>query len=256
MSAGEIHVRMQKYKKIVPIIFLAVYLLTGCASVRPVSGDLAGAGRDAAEGNEHLPSSFTVCVDAGHGFEDIGTSSSYLGDKTEKDITLFVALYLKDALEQFGYTVILTHDGDSFPKTSTDDGNKLFNPQERTAYANTLAIDYFVSVHCDSYTADSSVSGTRVYCCKGTSYAKESLNASRYIADAVDAAYPNARSVVVREMSEKEAYYVIRETKMPSSLIELGFVTNPTDAANMLDDAWCRTTAQAIAEGINRFFTE
>ena len=253
MSEGKIHVRMQKYKKIVSIILLAVYLLTGCTAVRPVSGEPGpGAGREAAEGREP----FTVCVDAGHGFEDVGTSSSFLGNKTEKDITLSVALYLKDSLEQFGYNVILTHDGVTFPKTAEDDGNKLFNPRERTAYANTLAIDYFVSVHCDSYMADSSVSGTRVYCCQGTSYAKESLNASRHIADAVDEAYPDARSVVVREMSVKEAYYVIRETKMPSTLIELGFVTNPTDASNMLDDTWCRTTAQAIAEGIDRFFTE
>ena len=100
------------------------------------------------------------------------------------------------------------------------------------------------------------MNGTRVYCCKGTSHAKDSLNAARHIADAVDEAYPDARSVVVREMAEKDAYYVIRETEMPSSLIELGFVTNPTDAANMLDDTWCRTTAQAIAGGIDRFFTE
>ncbi len=198
----------------------------------------------------------TVCVDAGHGFDDIGTYSDYLGDITEKDITLPIALYLKEALEAEGITVIMTHDGESFPKTSVDDGNKLFNPQERVAYADTLNIDYFISIHCDSYASDSSVNGTRIYCSKGTKYSEDSVKAAQMITDSINLAYPDAKKSVLREMSRKEAYYVIRETKVPSALIEIGFVTNRTDATNMLNDAWRKGLAQSISDGIVCFFAE
>ena len=67
---------------------------------------------------------------------------------------------------------------------------------------------------------------------------------------------PNAKKTRVIEKDFEDAYYVIREAPVPSSLIEVGFVTNPTDAANMLDEAWRRTIAKGIAAGIDSFFAE
>ena len=249
--------RVSWYLYILICTALLFFILTGCASVRQVGGEpSSGAGRNAVTLEAERNKSITVCVDAGHGFEDIGTFSDYLGDITEKDITLPIALYLKEALETAGITVIMTHDGEKFPKTSIDDGNKLFNPQERVAYADTLDIDFFISIHCDSYAADSSVNGTRIYCSKGTIHSGESVKIAQMITDSINLAYPDAKKSMLKEMNRTEAYYVIRETKVPSALIEIGFVTNRTDAKKMLDDDWRCGLAQAISDGIVSFFTE
>lgn len=233
---------------------LTALLLSACAAVRPVSG---GIGRESSEvRNPDDPDSITVCVDPGHGFDDIGTDSELLGTYTEKDITLSVALALKEELEQKGIRVVLTHDGVTFPKTVIDDGNNLFNPQERISYADTQPIDYFVSIHCDSYAADSSVNGTRIYYCKGTGYEKDSGRIADKIRSAVNRTFPEAKKAAVRAMENENAYYVIRNAAAPSSLIEIGFVTNPNDAGNMLNEEWRAGLAAAIAEGIADFFAQ
>lgn len=197
----------------------------------------------------------TICLDAGHGFGDVGTDSAFLGDKSEKDITLPIVLKLKDKLEALGFTVILTHDGQTFPKSAIDNGDNLFNPKERISYAHTLNIDYFLSIHCDSYEADSSVKGTRVYYSMGTPYESDSSTAAVKITKGINDALPNAKKTVIRNMEFDSAYYVIRMSHVPSALIEIGFVTNQTDAENMLSEDWQNMFADGIANGLNDYFT-
>jgi len=241
------------------VLFSALLLfcafLTACRQSVPALVEPAeGAGREGHTFAE--PHRITICVDAGHGFDDIGTSSPYLDDLAEKDITLDIVLQLRDFLEEKGFNVLLTHDGSVFPKTVLDDGNNLFNPKERIAYADTLDIDYYISIHCDSYEADSSVRGTRVYYSQGTPYTKKSARAADDICAALNTAFPDDKKCISKDMAMDKAYYVIREAKVPSALIEIGFVTNPDDAKKMCSEAWRDSFASAVADGIALFFTE
>lgn len=197
----------------------------------------------------------TICLDAGHGFDDIGTDSAYLGEKAEKDITLAVVMKLRNKLEALGYNVILTHDGVTFPKSAIDNGDRLFNPKERISYAHTLNIDYFLSIHCDSYAADGSVKGTRIYYSMGTPYEGDSASAANKLMKGINSALPNAKKTIVRNLEFDSAYYVVRMSHVPSALIEIGFVTNPTDAANMLDDVWQNSLTDGITAGLDDYFT-
>ncbi len=238
-----------------PALILCLSLLSACRTAIPASSEpSAGVGREGGEFSTN--GTLTVCVDAGHGFDDIGTSSSYLGGLNEKDITLDIVLTLRDCLEEKGIQVILTHDGTAFPKTLADDGNNLFNPQERISYADTLDIDYFVSIHCDSYEADEAVQGTRVYYSNGTKHTEMSAGAAKAIQDMVNEEFPDAKKCITKDMAKDNAYYVIREAKVPSALIEIGFVTNRQDAENMISEQWRDSFAAAVAEGIYAFFTE
>ena len=198
----------------------------------------------------------TICVDPGHGFGDVGTTSAYLGEWGEKDVTLSIATMLAEELEARGYRVHMLHDGVTIPDSAKDDGNNLFRPAERIESVRDADIDYYVSIHCDAYAADESVMGTRVYYANGTSFTKKSKSAANDIKSAINDLLPDAKPTRVIDKSYEEAYYVIREAPVPSSLIEVGFVTNPTDAKNMLDEAWRRAIAQGIAAGIDAFFTE
>ena len=60
------------------------------------------------------PPKATVCIDAGHGFADVGCESDYLRGY-EKDVTIKIAKLLKAELESRNIKVILTHDGKKFP---------------------------------------------------------------------------------------------------------------------------------------------
>ncbi len=195
----------------------------------------------------------TICVDPGHGFEDGGTGSEFLGDALEKDINLSVANKLKEHLETLGFDVIMTHDGEKFPVTAIDDGNNKFRPEERVSYANSLGdkIDYYVSIHCNAFD-DDSVHGAIVYYYDGTAK-------GTFVDEEAAVSITNSLGENIEDLKVSTnigPYYVIRFTQVPASLIEMGFVTNQDDAEHMLDDEWQNNFAKAIAEGISDFYTE
>ncbi len=196
----------------------------------------------------------TVCLDAGHGFGDGGTGSDFLGEVLEKDITLSVTMLLKEKLEAMGFRVFLTHDGKEFPLTILDDRNNLYNPRERVSYAKTLDLDLFVSIHCDSYPTDPSVRGTRIYYSTGTSFASKTASVATNIKNGINDALNDTKKAVTRGMAHEDAYYVVRENRVPSVLIEMGFVSNETDATNMLNRSWHDMLATGIANGILNYF--
>ena len=203
------------------------------------------------------PHNITICIDPGHGFDDSGCSSDLLPDSTEKELTLLFSNLIKNKLEQLGYTVVMTHDGNTFPQEFNENGNNKYSPEERTAYANSLDIDYYMSIHCDSYDDDYSIGGTRIYYCesdrKKQSYSDAVANAIQF---RLNQAFPNDKEAAVHNMKVSESYYVIRETYAASSLIEIGFITNAADVRKLTDEEWQKTFSVAVAEGIDDYFSE
>lgn len=197
--------------------------------------------------------SIVICVDPGHGFDDNGTSHENIGTNFEKDITLSVSNKLKDCLTSRGYTVVMTHDGETFPKTSIDNGNNKFSPQERVSYANSIKIDYYVSLHCNSFESNTDVSGVRIFYYEGIDKpSKASAEVAESIRSKIKENYPDD----TEPTSEIFNYYVVKYTKVPASLIEMGFVTNKYDAENMLDSEWQDTFAKTVAEGIDDYYKQ
>jgi len=196
----------------------------------------------------------TICIDPGHGFDDVGCSSTYLTDgKEEKDMTLQYAKALQEALEQMGYTVLLTHDGNTFPEEFNTYKNNIFSASERAAYVNSLDVDYFVSLHCDTYDDDDSIGGIRVY------YYDSSVKTDTYsgaVANSISAylakEFPDAKAPAVHD---NQSYAVLRETTAAAALVEIGFISNRTDAENIQNPAWQEKFIAGLAAGINGYFT-
>ncbi len=234
---------------------------TGAEAVRekPVSVKAAdpgvGVGRIMPESAD--PKAFTICIDPGHGFMDNGTGEGYFQNGVyEKDVTLEIAKKLNEELISLGFDTIMTHDGITFPTPAEDDGNEKFKPEERISYANTLDIDYYISIHVNSYPQDTSVSGLRIY--YEQNWRKEntySETIAREIADAIYNEMPDAPEPILADQSVA-SYAVVRETKAAASLIEVGFCTNPTDAENMLNDKWQSRVAAGIANGLLNYYNE
>ncbi|MBQ3064808.1 MAG: N-acetylmuramoyl-L-alanine amidase [Clostridia bacterium] len=206
---------------------------------------------------------WVVMLDAGHGFDDIGTASQLLGETNEATVNLDIALRAQRFLESMGVTVIMTHDTNAVDgRISAADGGEpplrnlvLLTPQDRADLANGQDIDLFVSIHCDSIPDNPNVSGMRIYLHQNDTMTKERNSATMALATNIANAFglmmgDSAPKPLVKDMTEDQAYYVIREIGVPSVLCEVGFVTNQTDAANMLDPAWREDAAKGIVDGV------
>lgn len=213
---------------------------------------------------------WSIMIDPGHGFDDIGTSSALLGDVNEATINLDIALRVRELLaEHSDIMTIMTHDDNAVDgRISAADGGEpplnhlvLLTPEDRAALGNGQDIDLFVSIHCDSLPSNSDVSGMRVYY-YDSGETDTPLNRGR---EALAAHIANqfglhmdddAPIPMIKTMTEDNAFYVIKKMDVPSVLCEVGFVTNTTDAANMLDEAWRQAAAMGIAEGILAYVSD
>ena len=199
---------------------------------------------------------YTVCVDPGHGFYDGGCGEGFYSDGTlEKDITMAIATKLTERLSLLGYTVIQTHDGVNEPAQDTN-MNHIFSATERVIYANSLDIDYLVSVHVNALDSDTSVKGMHIY------YQQSSVKQNTWGAAACDSIaksiveeVPGAKKPIIKDGTDPNTSFALtRDVTAASSLIEVGFVTNEEDAENMIDPDWQQVVANAIADGIDNFF--
>jgi N-acetylmuramoyl-L-alanine amidase len=172
----------------------------------------------------------TVVIDAGHGGHDRGGGP---GQRIpEKPYTLDVAQRLRSILSNAGYRTVMTRDGDYFVTLGG-----------RCAVGNGQRDSIFVSIHFNS--------------------------APREGADGIETYYYSSRagglaSAVHREVVRvagtenrgvrRRAFYVIRRTRCPSILCELGFLTNRAEAKRITDSSGYRQQlAEAIARGIQKW---
>jgi N-acetylmuramoyl-L-alanine amidase len=174
-----------------------------------------------------------VVVDAGHGGRDVGAVGNGV---FEKDIVLAMSLRLGQRLQRLGFAVVYTR--------TTDVEIDL---EPRVEMASRVQGDVFISMHANSLAARSqSVSGVETFYAPRSQVGQElaTLVQSEIIAAtrAVDRGAKTAR------------FFVLVRTPMPSILVETGFVTNPTEAANLNTPAYQERIAEAIARGVDRFF--
>ncbi len=178
-----------------------------------------------------------VVVDAGHGGKDGGSVGP--DGALEKDDNLNMAKALKAALEAKGITVYMTRDGDSFPSL-----------EERAALANSKNADLLISVHRNEYSADSGVRGYEAWI-HSTKPAKSTDIATRIQSALVAAGISRDRGVKNGTQESPGTNYAVNsQSKCPSVLLEMGFMTNAGDNAMFRNNAGklAEAMAQAVLE--------
>ncbi len=214
-----------------------------------------------------------IVVDAGHGGHDPGASGA--GGTKEKDVVLQIALKLAHKLrEELGLDVVLTRSTDVFLEL-----------QERTAIANKVGADLFVSIHANA-SLNRNSAGIETYYLNlaktekaaqlaakenGTSLEKVSLlqavlfdlmanyklNDSAHLADDVQKAVfhrVSSRYPAVKNLGVKQGpFYVLVGATMPSILVETAFVSNEREEERLKDAQYQETTAEGIMEGIRAY---
>jgi len=212
----------------------------------------------------------TIMIDAGHGGKDPGAQGCGL---VEKDVNLRMALILGQVFKERGFNVVYTRTTDVFLAL-----------EERTALSNAKKADLFLSVHCNAHT-DPGMSGLETYSLNLartpdavrvaarensvsdknisdlqmiltdlmlTSKIKESLDLARGVHKTGLASI--RRKWTVADHGNREApFYVLMGAKMPSALIEIGYITNKTEAARLSGDAYLKILARGIADGVQGY---
>lgn len=176
----------------------------------------------------------TIVLDAGHGGVDLGACGRQ--GTREKEINLEVTLYLKDLLEDAGARVVLTRDDDSY-----------ISLYERAFTANYLTTDLFLSIHTNNH-PDHNVRGIEVYYYPGRT--EGAHLAGKVVNEMVTATGLKSLGVKTND------FVVIRETQMPSILVELGFLSNFEEESKILTPEFRRNAARGIFQGIIDYYSE
>ncbi len=213
----------------------------------------------------------TVVVDAGHGGRDPGAIG--VGGLREKDVTLRLAKALGRALEQQGFRVVYTRRDD-----------RALSLEERTVLAESAGGDLFVSVHANA-SRRRSVHGIETFYLD-ENYERHSLNLaarengiprnevnvlqktlahlhmeevsphSRLLAEAVQNQMVKGLKGKKRPANlgvKKGPFYVLFLSNMPAVLVEVGFITNRSEAKWLQDNGYLTAMAKQIAAGVAHY---
>lgn len=171
-----------------------------------------------------------VVLDAGHGAKDSGAVG--VTGKYEKKFNLAIVLKAAELLKKENkIDVVLTRSDDTFLEL-----------KERVAIANNLKADLFISVHANS-ASSSSASGTETY--------YERVD-SKALANVMHKYLVQATGLTDRGVRYGN-FHVIRETKMPAVLLEVGYLSNKTDEALLFTEALQNKVAASIVSGIKEY---
>lgn len=213
----------------------------------------------------------TVMIDPGHGGKDPGAIG--YRKMREKDVNLRFALILGKTLQNRGFRVLYTRTSDVFVPL-----------EERTAMANVKKADLFVSVHCNAH-EKSSMSGFETYylnlarsaAAKRVAARENAITAKRIsdlqfiltdlmlnskMKESKDLAYAVHKTTLskirrnyrITDHGVRTApFYVLMGAKMPSILVELGYITNSTEAKRFQSRTYLNRKAEAIADGIGAY---
>lgn len=169
---------------------------------------------------------YSMMLDAGHGGRDPG--AVYQG-RQEKDDNLSLVLDIGEILQENGVDVEYTRTTDIYQ-----------TPYEKAMIANRAEVDFFLSIHRNSYPTDNQVSGVEslVYDLSGLKYEMaQNINEQLETVGFVDLGVKARPNLVV-----------LRRTQMPAVLVEVGFINSNTD--NQLLDENFDAVTQAIARGV------
>ena len=169
---------------------------------------------------------YTIMLDAGHGGRDSG--AVYNG-RQEKDDSLALTLAVGELLQERGVDVLYTRTTDVYE-----------SPYQKAMEANAAGADFFISIHRNSSPEANTYSGVEslVYNKSGIK-----LEMAENINEQLEAV-----GFVNLGVKERPGLVVLRRTRMPAVLVEVGFINSDTD--NMLFDNNFNDIALGIAEGI------
>ncbi|MNX57759.1 N-acetylmuramoyl-L-alanine amidase LytC precursor [compost metagenome] len=171
-----------------------------------------------------------ITIDAGHGGMDPGTIGAH--GTLEKDVTLQMALRLRKLMQDSGMEVQMTR---------TKDMQIMLRP--RVEIGDAFDSDVFISIHAN-HVGDPSVSGIETYY-----FTPKSLPLARAVHKRL------VGSLQRRDRGiRRNNFVVVKYNKMPAVLVELGYLSNPTEERLLTSPQYQQRAAEAILAGVQDYF--
>ncbi|HFR3654967.1 TPA: GBS Bsp-like repeat-containing protein [Streptococcus suis] len=196
--------------------------------------------------------SYTVYIDPGHGGADSGAS---YGGVHEKNLAMNVANKLKANLLALGINVLMTRTGDYNVDYVT----------ERSRMVNSSNADLFISLHFNATGAGTTTArGIETYWYQSNPSYPSKINQAYHnnptrLAESQTLAN-QIQSSLIKETGaynrgvKRETFAVLRETKIPAVLVEMGFMDNPSELQVIKQDSYQTKLAKALADGIVNWY--
>lgn len=180
-----------------------------------------------------------ICLDPGHGGSDPGACGNGL---RECDITLSVALKTRDYLSAAGCQVVMTRETDV--DVAYPDASATAELQARCDVSDRFGADLFMSIHCNAVD-NQAAKGTETF------YYAGSVRGRQF------AAFVQMQLVEIMGTANRglktNPLYVTGHTQAVAVLVELAFVSNPSDAALLANPAMQDEIARALARGVTDY---
>lgn len=169
-----------------------------------------------------------IVVDPGHGGKDPGAMANGL---VERELNLTITHYLKELYDEDGsMKIYYTRLEDVYPTL-----------QERCDVANEIEADFFLSVHNNAFNPSHTGTETLYFPTSDRSKLTSLTLGEIFQTEMVD-----MTGNYDRGLKDRENLFVLRHTAMPAIIMEIGFLTNSSDAAKLKEERYLRTTAEAL----------
>lgn len=179
-----------------------------------------------------------IVIDPGHGGLDAGSTGP--SGLTEKELVLDIANRLRASIEaELGAEVVLTRDDDSYVPL-----------ESRTAIANRANADLFISIHANASLRQTS-RGFETYFLGSPE--NRTRGASREFATHIQAALASTIPYGEDRGVKSAALAVLNGARMPSTLAEVSFLSNPEDERLLKGEAYRQQIADALLEGVRSY---
>ena len=172
-----------------------------------------------------------------------GTTGCVTGIK-EYELTLQVSLKLQEELEARGYQVMMV-------RTSHDVN---ISNSERAAVANNAGADAFIRIHANGSDDSGQNGALTISPTSANPYMGSLYSQCRKLSECVLDGLVNATGANKQSIWETDSMSGINWCTVPVTIVEMGFMTNPTEDANMADGGYQQNIAVGIADGLDSYF--